>query len=112
MPPFQISSGPNITVFTWDELIDDVMPWSIPASVLGEPDVLKAADEVMAKAICPSAPDFMTDVVKDEPISGVKRARGRCQYGRIAIYVPAGPEFELLAFDLAKRDFSAAVAVG
>lgn len=109
MPPFQISPGPHITVFVWDELTENVMPWSIPAAVLGEIDVLKAADEVMAKAVCPSEPDFMVDVIKDEPISGVKRARGNCSFGRMAIYVPTGPEFELLAFDLAQRDLLFAV---
>ena len=96
---------PQTRVFVWDELSGGVATWDVPASILGEADVLVAADTAMAKAVSPSEPDLMDMLVKDEPIAGVKRARGVCSFGLIMLYVPMGPEFELLAFDLAQRDF-------
>lgn len=105
MPPFQIGSVPHINVFVWDTISGEVVTWGIPASVLKQDDVLVAADKVMAEAISKVDPDYMTMVQKDEPIRGVLRAIGSVSYGPMRLYVPLSPEYELLAFDLAQRDF-------
>ena len=114
MPPFQIAESTTewINVFVWDNVLDEVVTWGIPTDVLKQDDVLVAADKVMAESISKTDPDYMVISHRDQPIVGVLRAIGSVSYGPMGVYVPLSPEYELLAFDLAKRDYEAALKNG
>lgn len=106
MNAFTITTEPQATVFVWDELTDGVVPWSVPAKLLGEANLIEAVDYAMASALCPTDPDLLDVEIIDEPLPGVTRAFGwYCEGRRAALYVPASPGQEKAALELAQADY-------